>query len=383
MTPEPENETTEGADGRLLHAETDLYRHVREYVRDTPWAMLPAAFARMREIVVMRLSGARFDDEELQARLEAARSRTRRTSGAGGVAVIPIHGVIVPRATLFTEFSGGTSMTGLQQMLSQAMADEDVGSILLDVDSPGGSVELVPETAAMIREARKRKPIVAIANTDAASAAYHLASQASEIVVTPSGLVGSIGVFAAHQDFSKQLEQEGVSVTLVHAGKFKVEGNPFEPLSDEARGSLQALVDDFYGMFVNDVAKGRGVKVSDITREDSSFGQGRVVTAGDAVKAKLADRVATFDETLSRMVRGDLPSTGRAPLAAAREGGFLEYEEHPLVELVPAEVTSTIEDDEHVELELETDEEPVVEGAERLLARAAFRKHFAPEPNPQ
>jgi ClpP class serine protease len=102
------------------------------------------------------------------------------------------------------------------------------------------------------------------------------------------------------------LEQDGVKVTLISAGKFKTEGNPFEPLSDEAREAFQADIDAFYAMFTNDVAKGRGASADDVR---SGFGEGRMVMARDAVKAGMADRVATFDETVARLARGDVPAS--------------------------------------------------------------------------
>jgi ClpP class serine protease len=126
-----------------------------------------------------------------------------------------------------SEMSGGTSVQRFKQSLEAALADDKVTSIMLDIDSPGGSTDLIPEMAAQIRQARKQKPIVAMANTAAASAAYWLGSQASEFVVSPSGKVGSIGVFAAHTDVSEAEAKAGVKTTLISAGKFKTEMSPF------------------------------------------------------------------------------------------------------------------------------------------------------------
>ena len=128
----------------------------------------------------------------------------------------------------------------------------------MNVDSPGGLIDLVPETAALIRTVRETKPVIAVANTYAASAAYWLASQASDLVVTPSGEVGSIGVYMPHLDVSGWEEQQGVKTTLISAGKYKTERSPFEPLSDEAAAAMQDTVDKYYGMFTYGVAVGRG-----------------------------------------------------------------------------------------------------------------------------
>ena len=133
----------------------------------------------------------------------------------------------------------------------------------------------------------------------AASAAYWIATAADEVVVSPSGQVGSIGVFAAHEDISKALEDEGVAVTLVSAGKFKTEGTPFQPLSSDARAKMQQMVDEFYGMFTNAVARNRDVATSTVK---NGFGEGRMVLAQDAVSAGMADGVATLDQTLARLL---------------------------------------------------------------------------------
>lgn len=219
---------------------------------------------------------------------------------------MPISGPIFPRANLMTEMSGATSLERLGATIDAAASDPQVGSIVLDVNSPGGSTELLPETAAKIREARKRKPVIAVANGTAASAAYWLAAQADEISVTPSGLVGSIGVIAEHRDFSGALEAGGVDVSLIYAGRYKAEGHPAKPLGDDGRAHVQEVVDHFYGLFLADVAKGRGVSTKTV-RED--FGEGRVMTAGAAVKAGMADRVETFEAAIARL---------RSPRRAAR-----------------------------------------------------------------
>lgn len=287
-----ENNTPPGADGR--------YPQIVKAVRETPWAIMPGKLAEMLAMISERHAGRQFTQEEIQARIGGGPAR-RDMQMAGSVAIIPVYGVISGRADMFTAMSGGTSVQRLQDTFGDAIADDDVSAIVLDIDSPGGSTDLIPEIAATIRGARGKKRIVAVANTRAASAAYWIGAQADELVVTPSGDVGSIGVFAAHSDLSGAQEKMGIKTTLIHAGAFKVEGNPYEPLSDEARAAIQAVVDEYYGMFVKDVAKGRRVAVGTV-RED--FGQGRMLTALNAVKAGMADRVETLEATVQRLARG-------------------------------------------------------------------------------
>ncbi len=195
----------------------------------------------------------------------------------------------------------GGDMTALREQISQAANDPAVKSIILDIDSPGGTVAGTPETAATVREAASKKPVIAAVNTFAASAAYWIGSNASKMFIAPSGKVGSIGVIAAHTDFSAMDEMMGVATTLIHAGKFKAEGNPFEPLTDEARAQIQDEVDEAYEMFVADVAKGRGVTRAVVNRE---FGQGRMVGAADAVKRGMADGIAPLEQIIASQVKG-------------------------------------------------------------------------------
>jgi signal peptide peptidase SppA len=203
---------------------------------------------------------------------------------------------------MMSEMSGGTSVERFTGWLRAAVADPQIKNILIDADSPGGTVPGVPELADEIYKAKESKPIIAVANAEAASAAYWIISQASEIVVSPSAEVGSIGVFAAHQDISKAAEMRGVHTSLISAGKFKTEANPFEPLTDEARASLQSKVNDYYGQFTKAVARGRNVGQQQV---ENGFGEGRMVSARQAVAQGMADRIATMDQTLTRLgVRG-------------------------------------------------------------------------------
>jgi capsid assembly protease len=276
------------------------YEHVVAEVFRKPWAMLPEKFAVVAKIVALRASGARLTEDEIRARVdEAAMSAGPRSQQSfGAVAVIPIHGIISNRANLMTQYSGGTSIDKLTSQFRSALADASVKAIVFDVDSPGGTVEGVPELAEEIYKSRGQKKSVAVANVMAASAAYWLASAAGELVVAPSGAVGSIGVFMAHEDISKAADQAGYKVTYISAGKYKTDGNEFEPLSDSARADMQSKVDTFYGMFVKGVARGRRASQDDVR---GGFGQGRMVLAAAAVKEGMADRVATMDDTLSRL----------------------------------------------------------------------------------
>lgn len=225
---------------------------------------------------------------------------SQRMASGGEIAVIPLRGILTPRGSFIARLFGGTSggLEGFRASFDEAMDDSGVSAILIDVDSPGGVVSMVPETADHIRAARGGKPIIAICNTLAASAAYWIAAQADELVITPSGFAGSIGVFAVHEDYSKMDAAIGITTTIISAGKYKTEGNSYEPLSKEAQANMQAQVDTFYAMFTDAVGAGRNVPGAAVR---AGYGQGRTMLAEQALLLKMVDRIETFDQTVTRL----------------------------------------------------------------------------------
>jgi signal peptide peptidase SppA len=222
------------------------------------------------------------------AAADAARGRPD-VRGAKGVAIVPVMGALSRRGTFITSWLGWATYDGLAAQLRALMADPDIGTIVLHVDSPGGSVYGVEDAAQAVAEAAKKKTVIAVADGLMASAAYWIASQATEIVATPGSDVGSIGVIAVHLDESKALEIAGLTPTLITAGKFKGEGHPAVPLSEDDHAALQARVDAQYALFVARVAKGRKATPEEVR---SGYGEGRVLPATAAQKAGLVDRVA-------------------------------------------------------------------------------------------
>ncbi|GAF79644.1 unnamed protein product [marine sediment metagenome] len=247
--------------------------------------------------------------DEVQARMGRRRAKIKPVQG--GVTVLPLHGILSQRMNMMSEMSGGTSYEEFGAWFDAAVEDEAVGAIVLDVDSPGGSVYGLEELSAKMYAARGRKPIVAVANAQAASAAYYVGSSAKQFVVTPSGEIGSIGVVSMHVDVSAADEQIGLKRTIISTPKFKAEGNPYEVLSKEARDHEQGVVDDFYGRFVADVARNRNTTKADV---EAHFGQGRMVLAEAAVAAGMADRVATLAQVLTDL--GVKVQPGRGMLGA-------------------------------------------------------------------
>jgi signal peptide peptidase SppA len=245
-------------------------------------------YALQREVLDAILSAA-----AIRAVVREDRPGIRAPSG---VAVVPIVGPIELRRGILAEILGiGTSSSELRSALAALEHDSRTNSVLLMVDSPGGDVIGSEEAAAAVRSLARRKRVVAMVDGIAASAAYWIVSGASEIVVTPSGSVGSVGVYAAHEDLSEAAKKLGVRTTLIASSPEKVESNPFEKLSDPARADMQSKVDHYARVFQQDVAIGRRTTLTDVR---ANFGKGRMVLARDAVQAGMADRIGTVETVL-------------------------------------------------------------------------------------
>jgi signal peptide peptidase SppA len=273
----------------------------------TPWALMPERLNAVAAVLARWSSNTPANDEVMQ-RIAAdrsareARRQSNQGNGGGGIAVLPLYGVVTQRGNMVDDVSGPGSVSTQQfaASLRQALTDESVSQILIDIDSPGGSVYGVAELADEIISARAQKPVIAIANSLAASAAYWIGACASEFYVTPGGEVGSIGVWQAHQDYSKAMVEAGVKTTLISAGKFKVEGNPYTPLDEDAQAFMQSRVDDYYAAFTKAVAKGRGVAIAQVR---DGMGQGRVLGAEAALASNMVDGIASLDDVVRKMRR--------------------------------------------------------------------------------
>lgn len=274
------------------------YSHVLAFVLDHPWAITEPMLKTIAGIVGRRVAGHVATAADIDAALTNRKALPQPTGGS--VAVIPVYGVLSPRANMLSAMSGGTSYEELIGQVKAAAADPKVSSILLDFDTPGGSVAGATEAARELMKIRATKPTIAVANFSCCSAGLWLASACTEIVASPSATVGSVGVLSMHQDISKALENEGIKRTYITSGRFKAEGNPTEPLSDDARASMQARVDAAGVNFHADISRGRGIAVSQVR---STFGEGRVFSADEALAVGMIDKIATFDDTLARLMK--------------------------------------------------------------------------------
>lgn len=215
----------------------------------------------------------------------------------GSVAVVSIEGVIDKRVSMMDlDCYGGCDLADVDNALNQA-ADPSIKSVLLYVNTPGGSVTGTPETAARLAELAKMKPVEAYVDVMACSAGYYIASQATRIVATPSAIIGSIGVYMAILDMSRALEMEGIAVQMIKAGKWKDSGSPYRALTDEERERMQQSVTRMHAQFKAAV-KSKRPKVSDSTME------GQWMDGTEADELYLVDELTneTPDERISRML---------------------------------------------------------------------------------
>ena len=297
--------------------------HLVAFARETPWAVRPETLSVIREVLMRRASGERLSEAEI-ARL-VAEGREARLAGDApmapkGVAVLPLMGIIAPRANLVMDVSqSGTGIDKFSQMFQAAMENPEVGAILIDTNSPGGSVYGVDELSREIYEARGRKPIVAAVNHQMASAAFYIGTAADEVWISPSAEIGSVGVYSMHADWSGAYEKAGVKVTEIVYGENKAALSQNHALSEEALAFEQSRVDDYGRAFEAAVARNRGVS-ADVVH--STYGQGRMYGAEQAVRLGMADHIGTIRDAANRAF--ELMEPGRRLAEVERERMRLE-----------------------------------------------------------
>lgn len=298
-----------------MHGRSDCDRVV-SWAIDHPWAI-----TRQMLDVIAHTLGRRIAGQPPQSFEVRQQPPPAPAPAPGSVAVVPLHGVLAPRMNLLSEISGGATFEDADATIAALVADPKVSAIVLDWDSPGGSVAGATGFAQRLLHARTVKPVVSVANHEMCSAAYWTGACATEVVATPDALVGSVGVYCIHEDLSKYLESEGITLRYISAGKYKVDGNPSEPLSETAEARLQAIVDDAYARFTADVAAGRGT-TPDAVR--TGYGEGAALTASEAMRAGMIDRIETLDAAIARAA--SLPPVASPAARRARSESELQLQ---------------------------------------------------------
>lgn len=274
-----------------------------------PWAIEPAKLAEIQAIYATHLRGEKIDLAGVEQRLgRPLANEPKPYDIIDGVAVLPIEGVVAKRANMFMQISGGASMQLIERDLRAALADPAVHSVILSIDSPGGTVDGTQTLANAVRAGRELKPIVTLASGTMASAAYWIGSAASAVYIADATTnVGSIGVVAKHMDISAAEKAAGVKTTEIYAGKFKRIASQYEPLSQDGRQSIQDAVDYTYALFVDAVAQQRGVSTDKVLQD---MADGRVFIGQQAIDAGLVDGVSTLDALIAQLNQERAPSGG-------------------------------------------------------------------------
>jgi len=265
-----------------------------------PWAIEPNRLIEIQAIYAGHVRGGSQDIAAIEKRLgRALDNQPQSYTVDNGVAVLPLEGVISKRMNLLHQVSGGTSTQLAAKALQAALADPDVHSIILAIDSPGGTVDGTQTLADAVGQARATKPVVALASGMMASAAYWIGSAAQAVFITDATtVVGSIGVVASHTDVSGAQAAQGIKTTEISAGKYKRIASSYAPLSADGRQTIQDQVDYTYSLFVDAVAKNRAVSTDRVL---SRMADGRLFIGQQAIDAGLVDGVSTLDALVAKL----------------------------------------------------------------------------------
>lgn len=279
------------------------YPRLLAALRSARWAIAPSALQSIYDSLGAHLRGdLRFRADMEDAPTNPLQPSPLVVSSIPLLAVIPVHGILGKHLSSLETECGGCDVDAIRSAVDAALADPAVRALVLDFDSPGGTVTGIPELAAHLREAVTHKPIFAFTSSQCCSAAYWLAASCSALFATLSADVGSIGVYMALVDDSEWWKKEGYKLELIKAGKFKALGISGQPLSDDERALLQADVDRIYAMFTADVRAGRG------TVEDSTM-QGQTFMGEMAVGVNLVDEIVPdLDTLLANLSAASIPA---------------------------------------------------------------------------
>lgn len=250
-----------------------------------------------------------------QAQLEPAAPLAARVSNGAKpnikIVHIPLVGVIINRASALERILfGAVSPQQFAAVVREQANDASVSHIVIEIDSPGGTVAGTEAAADAVAYARRKKPVIAVATSMAASAAYWIASQASRIVVGNNSEVGSIGVLAVHLDYSQMLEQNGIRATVLRSAPKKALGQPYEALDEEARADWSNMLQQYHERFAEAVRRGRKRSESWIEK----VATGATWIGNDAVERGLADEVGSLESVIADIAQGRYNNAARAEL---------------------------------------------------------------------
>lgn len=273
--------------------------HIISKVTRQPWAITTEKLNAIMDVLNSRQGGdfraMDYGEDNGEDDNERGEYREFQTT-SGVVAVIPVHGILGKHLSSLEVACGGCSYDTIQTQLKVAGGSPRISKILLDIHSPGGTVTGTPETAKLIAEIGKTKPVWAFTDSECCSAALWMASQCGRFYCTESASVGSVGVRMVLLDYSRALEEEGVKVNAISSGKFKLLGADFKPLTDEEREMLQTDCDRVYGEFKR--------AVSAVRKVDDEHLQGQIFGGEEASGIGMVDGVIDDLDDVLQMLAG-------------------------------------------------------------------------------
>lgn len=274
---------------------------ITDAVLNMPWAILPAKLTDILGVLYSKEHGELLTDEKLEAKVESVNNADKRYTVEDGIATIPIYGILAKRFNVIMALSGGTSYELLEKDIKMALSDNDVKALLLDVDSPGGSIDKMTDVTDVVYNARNgSKPIMAFCDGLCASAALHISSAADYVVAAnPTTQVGSIGVvMSPHLDYSKKYVKDDIKVTTFFAGRYKMTPNKYTPLSKDDKDYIQDKLDYLYSLFIDTVAKHRGTTTKIV---NENMAEGRIFIGQQGVDIGLIDEILTKEQSMARL----------------------------------------------------------------------------------
>ena len=276
------------------------YPHLASQVFGCPLYVTQEVLAGVKSLLMPRMLGNQIEvmaADDLPDGLEPKQLEARSESQyrVEGLAVIPLHGILVARrGQIDNACTELTSYEWARAQIATALADERVKEIVLDINSGGGHAVGCKELADYIYAKRIVKPITALVNFSAYSAAYFIASACSKVVVSETGGCGSVGVIMEHMEVSKWEEEVGLKFTTFYRGDRKKDGTPHEPLSDGAMAAINHRMDQAYDLFISSVARYRGLSVEQVKATEATLYSG-----AEAVSNGLADELANPQDYLN------------------------------------------------------------------------------------
>lgn len=283
-----------------------------------PWAITPEMLTEIQGIYGTYLRGEKINIEAVEAKIGKPLENKKQLGYdlIDGAAIITIEGVIAKKMNLFSRISGGASTQLIERDIREALNDSSVEKIILNIDSPGGTVDGTFELANFVFESRGKKPIIAYTDGMMCSAAYAIGAAADQVFISgDTTAVGSIGVVASHQDISKMEEKYGVKTTEIYAGKYKRIASEYQPLTVEGFASIKERIDYLYTNFVNEIAKFRGVSSETVIANMSTDVKPYFI-GKQAIEAGLVDGVSTLDGLINKKAVGVTAADSKKPIKA-------------------------------------------------------------------